>query len=85
MQKKTTENVAKLLKFCTLIGNLDRRIIAVASGFIAGTPPVDKTLSRTITKTILFLDWKTPSSWLVGTKHWVGYQSNSRHYVIREG
>jgi len=57
----------------------------VASGFIAGTPPVDKTLSRTITKTVLFLDWKKPSSWLVGKKHWVGYQSNSRHYVIREG
>jgi len=40
----------------------------VASDFIAGMPPVDKTLSRTITKTILFLDWKKPSSWLVGKK-----------------
>ena len=26
MQKKTTENVAKSLKFCTLIGNRGRRI-----------------------------------------------------------
>ena len=34
----------------------------------AVTHVMDKTLSRTITKTILFLDWKKPSSRLVGKK-----------------
>jgi len=58
--------IAEILHFNRKSGSANS--IAVASDFIAGTPPVDKTLSRTITKTILFLDWKKPSSWLVGKK-----------------
>jgi len=70
--------IAEILRFNRKSGSANR--IVVASGFIAGTPPVDKTLSRTITKTILFLDWKKTSSWLVGKNIGVGYQSKQFYF-----
>jgi len=54
----------------------------VASGFIAGTPFVDKTLSCTITKTVLFLGWKKPSSWLVGKKT-LGLDTSQNNSIFR--
>jgi len=74
MQKKNNgkrRQIAEILHFNRKSGSANR--IAVASGFIAGTPPVDKTLSRTITKTILFLDWKKTQQLVGWKKHWVGY------------
>ena len=81
MQKNNNgkrRQIAEILHFNRKSGSANRT--AVASAFIAGTPTVDKTLSRTITKTILFLDWKKTSSWLVGKKHWVGYQSKQFYF-----
>ena len=71
--------IAEILHFNRKSGSANR--IVVASGFIAGTAPVDKTLSRTITKTILFLDWKKyPAVGWLEKNIGVGYESKQFYF-----